>query len=256
VQGTTRITGDTLLQSNLQVNSSSLFKQNVSVLQDTFLNTLQTKGNALLQSQLTVNGSSLLNHVSVRGNASLNTLYVNGSSVFHNVSLNTIFVNSELRIGPSGSIIYDTAPEEVINIFTSKINISSLDGDNALTVKGNSSFGGTVLIGGLLTLQNDLVSYSDRRIKKNITPLVNGLDNITSIHGYRYQRIDRPDESYSIGLIAQEIEETYPELVTEIKLGEDTIKTVNYQGFTGVLLECIQELKERILHLENKILEK
>jgi hypothetical protein len=132
----------------------------------------------------------------------------------------------------------------------------SLFGENQLEVNGNVSIGGTVSIGGLLTLQNDLLSYSDRRIKKNITPLEDCLDKITHIHGYRYQRIDREDPSYSIGLIAQEIEETYPELVTEINVGKETLKTVNYQAFNGVLLECIQELKKRVLHLENKLLEK
>ena len=136
------------------------------------------------------------------------------------------------------------------------MTIHGIDGDTALLVDGNVSISGTVSIGGLLTLQKDLLSYSDRRIKKNITPLEDCLDKITQIHGYRYQRIDHEDPSYSIGLIAQEIEETYPELVTEIKVGKETLKTVNYQAFNGVLLECIQELKRRVLHLENKLLEK
>ena len=53
-----------------------------------------------------------------------------------------------------------------------------------------------------------------------------------------------------IGMMAQEIEGPFPELVKEL----DGIKTVNYAAFTTVLLECIQELKEKIVLLENKIL--
>jgi hypothetical protein len=106
---------------------------------------------------------------------------------------------------------------------------------------------------GLLTLKNDLTSYSDRRIKKNLSPLTACLDNIDHIHGYRYQRIDCNDDQYCIGLIAQEIEEYYPELVIDVCRDNTTIKTVNYQAFSGVLLECIRELKEKITLLENKI---
>jgi hypothetical protein len=120
-------------------------------------------------------------------------------------------------------------------------------------VNGNMSVNGKSYMNDLLTLKNDLTSYSDRRIKKNIKPLEHCLDKITTIHGYTFQRIDRDDEKYFIGMIAQEIEEPFPELVTEFEEKGTTIKTVNYPAFTSVLLECIQELKERIILLENKI---
>ena len=50
-----------------------------------------------------------------------------------------------------------------------------------------------------------------------------------------------------MGLIAQEVEEVFPELVTE----KDNIKSINYQSFTAILLECIKELNDAI---KNKIL--
>jgi len=123
-----------------------------------------------------------------------------------------------------------------------------------MDVKGNMSVNGTTYMNGLLTLKNDLTSYSDRRIKKNIKPLTHCLDKITTIHGYTFQRIDREDDKVYIGMIAQEIEAPFPELVQEIEENGTRIKTVNYPAFTSVLLECIQELKERITLLENKIL--
>jgi cytoskeletal protein CcmA (bactofilin family) len=138
-------------------------------------------------------------------------------------------------------------------------------GDNQLDVSGNSLFKQNVSVGGslhvqgttnmegLLTLKNDLTSYSDRRIKKNLSPLTDCLDSIDHIHGYRYQRIDCKEDQHCIGLIAQEIETYYPELVTDVSLDNGIIKTVNYQAFSGVLLECIRELKEKIRVLENKI---
>jgi len=242
VSGSLRVTEDARILSNLFVNKeafvngSTFFKTNVSVLGNTQLNTLHTTGNTSIQSRLFVNGSSLFNaNVSVLGDTFLQTLtttgntsiqsqlFVNGSTLLKNVSISGVCTIKDLNVNQS------------------------------LNVGGNVSISGTTYIGGLLTLQNDLTSYSDRRIKKNITPLGKCLDTITGIHGYRFQRKDRMDDSYSIGLIAQELEETYPELVTEVKVGDEWIKTVHYQAFTGVLLECIQELKEKITLLENKI---
>ena len=125
--------------------------------------------------------------------------------------------------------------------------------EGKMDVFGNMSVHGTTFMEGLLTLKNDLTSYSDRRIKKNIVQLVNCLDKITTIHGYTFQRRDRYDDKCFIGMIAQEIEGPFPELVNEFEERGTSIKTVNYPAFTSVLLECIQELKERIILLENKI---
>jgi hypothetical protein len=119
-----------------------------------------------------------------------------------------------------------------------------------IDVNRNFSVNGTTYLNGLLTLKNDVTSYSDRRIKKNIHKLESCLDKITNIHGYTYQRTDMEDDRQFIGMIAQEIEGPFPELVTD----SGDIKTVNYPAFTSVLLECIQELKEKINLLENKIL--
>jgi hypothetical protein len=46
-------------------------------------------------------------------------------------------------------------------------------------------------------------------------------------------------------LIAQELEQVFPELVS----GEDN-KTVNYNGRVGIIIEAIKELKERLEVLE------
>jgi hypothetical protein len=120
-----------------------------------------------------------------------------------------------------------------------------------VTVNQNMSVNGTTYMNGVLTLNNDLISYSDKRIKKNIHKLETCLDKITPIHGYTYERIDHKEDKTYIGLIAQEVELSFPELVAE----QGDLKTVNYQAFTSVLLECIHELKERITFLEMKCLE-
>ena len=274
VSGSLRVTEDARILSNLFVNKeafvngSTFFKNNVSVLGNTLLNTLNTTGNTSLLS-LFVNESTLCNsNVSVMGVTSLNELNVTGGTSLESLVVNeTAFYNSNISVlGVTSlntlNVTGDTSLETLYvngstflkHVIISEVShMTNMSVDQFLNVGGNVSISGTTYIGGLLTLQNDLTSYSDRRIKKNITPLGKCLDTIADIHGYRFQRTDRKDDSYSIGLIAQELEETYPELVTEVKVGDERIKTVHYQAFTAVLLECIQELKEKITLLENKI---
>jgi hypothetical protein len=51
-----------------------------------------------------------------------------------------------------------------------------------------------------------------------------------------------------VGVIAQEIEKVFPELVQ----GEDP-KTVNYNGLVGLLIECIKEQQVEIDYLKGKL---
>ena len=99
-----------------------------------------------------------------------------------------------------------------------------------------------------VTLNGRIITTSDRKLKTNIQPLTDTLEQVKHIHGHRYQRIDQDTERMQIGLIAQEVEKTYPELVSE----EGGIKRVDYISFIAVLLGCIQELETRIVLLENK----
>jgi hypothetical protein len=156
--------------------------------------------------------------------------------------ISTPFLNYQLDV--SGSCI----------ISKNVTVLQDIETQGKLDVLGNVSVHGTTYMNGLLTLKNDLTSFSDRRIKKNIKQLELSLDKIKDIHGYKFQRRDREDEQQFIGMIAQEIEGPFPELVNEFEEKGTTIKTVNYPAFTSVLLECIHELKERIHILENKIL--
>ncbi len=97
---------------------------------------------------------------------------------------------------------------------------------------------------------------SDRRYKKQVKPLTNSLDKVQAINGVSYYW---DTENYShknfgdekqIGLIAQEVEQILPELVTTDESG---YKTVDYVSLTAVLVEAIKEQQETIESLEEKI---
>ena len=115
----------------------------------------------------------------------------------------------------------------------------------SINSSGNAAFVGSI------TATGDITAFSDINLKANLKPLQNTLKNIDKITGYQYTRTDLEDKSkVHIGLIAQEVEVYYPELV---KTDEKGIKSLNYMGFCAVLLQQNKELLKRIEKLERKI---
>ena len=85
---------------------------------------------------------------------------------------------------------------------------------------------------------------SDSRLKKNIVNLDGALDKIDLIRGVYHDWIDESQGGRQIGVIAQEIQAVYPELVME---GGNGFLSVNYPKLTAVLLQSVKELKALIL---------
>ena len=105
---------------------------------------------------------------------------------------------------------------------------------------------------GNVHLTGTIVSDSDRNIKDNIQQLSNSIDTIDKLHGYSYTRKDTQDKTKKhLGVIAQEVEEIYPELVIENK--DTHIKSVNYNGLCAVLIECVKDLKKENQDLRSKM---
>ena len=89
----------------------------------------------------------------------------------------------------------------------------------------------------------DFNSTSDNRVKENIKTIENSLDTLTQLRGVSFDWKETGRGSY--GVIAQELEEILPDLV---KQGE--VKSVNYNGIIGVLIEAVKELSEEVKELK------
>jgi hypothetical protein len=91
---------------------------------------------------------------------------------------------------------------------------------------------------------------SDARLKKDVVALEGALDKIDSIRGVHYHWIDASQpQSRQVGVIAQEIQAAYPELVME---GGNGFLSVDYPKLTAVLIQSVKELKAMVLALANK----
>ena len=91
------------------------------------------------------------------------------------------------------------------------------------------------------TFHGNMTVSSDERLKSNIKPLEDSLSKLMNIRGVSY--VKKASNQPEIGVIAQEVERQYPEL---IRNRDDGMKTVNYNGLIGVLIESVKQLSSEI----------
>jgi hypothetical protein len=103
-----------------------------------------------------------------------------------------------------------------------------------------------VLFDGTTTIAGDLNINSDARLKTNIISLGATLSKLLQIDGKTYTMKKDANHKKKIGLLAQDIEKVFPELVSET----NDIKSVNYQGLVPVLINAMKEQQEEIDELK------
>jgi hypothetical protein len=92
----------------------------------------------------------------------------------------------------------------------------------------------------------DFNSTSDKKLKTNIQIINNPLDKVLQLNGYTFNW--KETNKKSIGVIAQELEEIFPQLVSGLSQ-----KSVNYNGIIAVLIESIKELNQKVEGLTEEL---
>lgn len=97
---------------------------------------------------------------------------------------------------------------------------------------------------------------SDRRIKQDIAPLSGALAGLLALKPSTYHFKSDPTAPLSMGLIAQDVQEVYPQLVGVVDKKEGTLG-VTYEGLIPVTIGAIQEQQAQIetLKTENAALQ-
>ncbi len=104
------------------------------------------------------------------------------------------------------------------------------------------------------------LNLSDKRLKSEIKPITNALSDLKKLTGYHYRLNTKSKaldgttlskSSYQYGIIAQDLEKIYPEMVQEktifSNIGDDTLyKTVDYMQLAPVLIEALKELTTEV----------
>lgn len=139
----------------------------------------------------------------------------------------------------------------------------------AINHSGNSAWGLTIgtddpstdfglVVYGKAYSSSGTWSSSDARLKRNIETYRGALSKITNLRGvsFDWRSNEYSDKGYDntkqIGVIAQEVEEYIPEVVSE---GPEGYKSVDYSKLTAVLIEAVKEQQKQIEDLERRIAE-
>ena len=100
--------------------------------------------------------------------------------------------------------------------------------------------------GNGITVTGTVTESSDVALKENIQPLSNVLEKVKQLTGYKYNF--KNTNNNSMGVIAQDVEKVFPELVH----GEEGEKSLQYSGLIGALIESIKELSAKVAVLEKQ----
>lgn len=116
-------------------------------------------------------------------------------------------------------------------------------GTNTLSITGNVTYTGTI------------TDTSDRRLKTGIENLIqygSMLDKINAIDTYSFRMKDAPEAGKEFGVMAQELEGIFPELVHTAN-DEMGTKSVNYVGLIAPMIEATKELSRKNAALEEQV---
>lgn len=145
----------------------------------------------------------------------------------------------EQRTGFIGNV-YETANQTKLSFYT-RSNASAFA--ERFNIQGN----------GNAWLQGTLTQNSDARLKANIEPLSNALNNLLQLNGYSYNWIDEnKDTASQIGVMAQQVQKVYPQLVKE---AADGTLSVNYMGMVPPIIEAIKQQQKEIERLNKENVE-
>jgi Chaperone of endosialidase len=95
---------------------------------------------------------------------------------------------------------------------------------------------------GSFSNASGMYTASDRKLKKNISPIAYGLSNILKLEPVAYSMKNDENNQQVMGFVAQEVEKLFPEIVKEIALRDGTTyKAMNYDAIGVLAIKAIQE---------------
>lgn len=155
--------------------------------------------------------------------------------------LDILGTNSQINLTSVGGTFTASFSNTIITPGTfESVGVTTLasDGDETAT-------GGNLRVSGT-TNATKFSTTSDERLKKNIKRIEDPLQVLSNIEGVKFNWIS--DESDDVGVIAQDVERCLPEAVNET----NNVKSVNYNGIVGLLVESVKELSKdnQLLRME------
>ena len=178
--------------------------------------------------------------------------------------LNINFIRTD-PIAKSQFKIYDKFTFELSGIYTQTIptgyNTTVISEWRTNWISLNNPVIRFLANGDILNLNNSYGSWSDIRLKENIVDVSPKLQDLLKVRVVNYNLIGLSNTHKNIGVIAQELETIFPNLVTELEPSIEDIKegktekykAVKYSSFSVILIKALQEEQEVINKLDTRI---
>ena len=167
--------------------------------------------------------------------------------------------NIHLDAGGGNIIFYDDGSQiGAVTISTTDVVLQATVEDRDIIFKGNDGNATTTLLtldvsaAGAAIFNNNVTAFSDRRLKSDIQTVENALEKVEQLRGVTYIRDDNVDGGQQLGVIAQEVEEVFPQVVLTSD-DERGTKSVDYGRLTGALIEAVKELSAKVKELEARL---
>ncbi|KAA8485940.1 endosialidase-like protein [Arcticibacter tournemirensis] len=149
-----------------------------------------------------------------------------------------------------------TVPGDNLGNHTASQNIKTLsysisqDGTDGRGLSFESS--GSGVFAQDVTIKGNLYTPSDARLKTNIETLTNVLEKIDKMRGVAFEYKDQRKyaKGPKIGVIAQELQKVYPNMVSK---GQDGYLKVDYTQLTAVLIQAVKEQQQRMIEQQLEI---
>ncbi len=164
----------------------------------------------------------------------------------------------KLRHGGTTKVDFDSDESTFFTETTFRDKIDVINGDiNMIGGTPGTINGQNAVFSGTVQASCGVLSCSDVRYKKNITTIPSALEKLNQIEGVYYHWDTENFKDYDfndkrqVGIIAQDVEEVFPELV---HTKDDGYKVVAYDKMGPILLQAIKEQQEMIeaLQLSNE----
>ncbi len=181
------------------------------------------------------------------GNGTANNARKNALTVYKNGNMK-IGGNANLNDGIASGIALSVNGSEAIwyngtyfswgyggtaNLFADNVGIGIVAPNVALDVNGSIEYTGTI------------TGVSDERLKENFLPIENVLTKLQGIQGYSYNMKGDENMNRQYGVIAQELQKVFPEMVSTVDTDKGYLG-VSYIQLIPVLLEAIKEQQDII----------
>ena len=196
--------------------------------------------------QTSANGSALNTAMVIKKDGKIGIGTQNPShsmSVYEPISAFTHYINSSTGSDANDGLVvgyYNNVA--IINNFEDS-NISFKIGGNekmTITPNGNVNITGEVFSDGVIL-------SSDVRLKKDFAPMKDVFEKLSTLEGYYFNWKDKSRPERQIGLKAQEVEKSFPEIV---KTKKDGFKAVAYPQLVAPLIDAVNLLHKRVSVIE------